>query len=181
MLIAMAGLPGTGKSTLAARLGAELRAISLNKDEVRAVLFPPSVVDYSRTQDDLVMQAIYGAAACILRGHCERVVILDGRTFLRNYQIRDLAALGDEVGQPAQIIECVCADEVVRSRLEVDQERGTHPAGNRTYDLYCAVKAQAEPLTFPHLVVDTGVLNVDECVRRCLEYLRPGERGVSTP
>jgi predicted kinase len=171
MLIAMAGLPGTGKSTLAARLKAELQAILLNKDEVRAVLFPQPALDYSRTQDDLVMQAIYSATACILRGHPERVVILDGRTFLRSYQVHDLAALALEVGQPARIIECVCADEVARARLVVDQRQGTHPAGNRTYDLYCTVKAQAEPLTFPHLVVDTGVLNVEECVRRCLEYL----------
>ncbi len=171
MLIAMAGLPGTGKSTLAARLAAELGAVLLNKDEVRAVLFPPPVLDYSREQDDLVMGAIYAAAATILRGHPQRVVILDGRTFLRGYQVRDLTALGTAVGEPARIIECVCADDVVRARLEADLETGTHPAGNRTYDLYRAVQAQAEPLTVPHLVLDTGVLSVEECVRRCLRYV----------
>ena len=69
MLIVMAGLPGTGKSTLAGRLAAELGGVVLNKDAVRALLFPPPVLDYSREQDDLVMQAIYAAAANILRGH----------------------------------------------------------------------------------------------------------------
>ncbi len=67
MLIAMAGLPGTGKSTLAERLKAELGAVVLNKDEVRAVLFPPPVLDYSAAQDDLCMAAIYAAAAAIIR------------------------------------------------------------------------------------------------------------------
>jgi predicted kinase len=172
MLIAMAGLPGTGKSTLAGRLAAELGAVLLNKDEVRAVLFPPPVLDYSREQDDLVMGAIYAATAVILRDHPQRVVILDGRTFLRSYQVQDLTALGATIGEPARIIECVCADEVVRARLERDLEIGTHPAGNRTYDLYRTVKARAEPLTLPHLMLDTGLLGVEECVRRCLGYVR---------
>ena len=66
MLIAMAGLPGTGKSTLAAPLASDL-GVLLNKDDVQALLFPPPVLDYSREQDDLVMQAIYAAAADIAR------------------------------------------------------------------------------------------------------------------
>src|SRR5690242_18237303 len=41
MLIAMAGLPGTGKSAIAARLAAELDAVALSKDDVRGALFPP--------------------------------------------------------------------------------------------------------------------------------------------
>jgi adenylylsulfate kinase len=39
MLIAMAGLPGTGKSTLANALANALGAAVLNKDRVRAALF----------------------------------------------------------------------------------------------------------------------------------------------
>jgi adenylylsulfate kinase len=52
MLIAMAGLPGSGKSTLAARLEERLGAVVLDKDRVRAALFPPRVLDYSAAQDD---------------------------------------------------------------------------------------------------------------------------------
>jgi predicted kinase len=172
MLIAMAGLPGTGKSTLAGRLAQELGAAVLDKDRVRAALFPPPVLDYSAAQDDLVMAAIYGAAAHTLRTRARQAVILDGRTFLRPGQVDALLALGASLGEVPRILECVCADEIARARLERDQARGAHPAGNRTYALYLSLKAAAGPIPVPHLTLDTGRLPLEECVRHCLEYLR---------
>jgi predicted kinase len=174
MLIAMAGLPGTGKSTLAEHLAEALGGVVLGKDPVRAALFPPPVLDYSREQDDLSMAAVYGAAAYVRRTHPERPMLLDGRTFLRAYQVRDLLALAASLNEPPHLIECVCTDEVARQRLEQDQARGAHPAGNRTYELYLTVKAAAEPIAIPHLVLDTGRTPLEECVARCLEYLGRG-------
>ena len=69
---------------------------------------------------------------------------------------------------------CVCDDTVAKERLERDLARGGHPAGNCTFALYLSLKAAAEPITVPHLVLDTGKLPMDECVRRCLEYLGVG-------
>src|SRR3954447_16212343 len=100
MLIAMAGLPGSGKSRLAACLEERLGAVVLDKDRVRAALFPPRVLDYSAIQDDISMAAIYQAAAAILGGNPRQAVILDGRTFLRPGQMQsllDLAASLNEV------------------------------------------------------------------------------------
>jgi predicted kinase len=172
MLVAMAGLPGSGKSTLAARLAAELGAVVLSKDEVRAALFPPPVRDYSAEQDDLCMDAVYRAAATIRRAFPERAVILDGRTFQRASQVRDLLDLAACLGEPVRLIECVCDDVVAQRRLEAG--RAGHPAGNRTFDLYRALREGADPITVPRLVLDTGRLTPDECVRRCLAYLRGG-------
>jgi predicted kinase len=172
VLIAMAGLPGSGKSTIAACLERELGAVVLDKDRVRAALFPPRVLDYSAVQNDTAMAAIYQAAAGILGTNPRQVVILDGRTFLRHHQVRDLLALASSLGEPPRIIECCCDDAVARERLERDLARGGHPAGNRTFALYQEVKAAAEPLPVPHLVLDTGHLSLEECVRQCLEYLR---------
>ncbi|HVS40475.1 MAG TPA: ATP-binding protein [Gemmataceae bacterium] len=174
MLIAMAGLPGTGKSTLAGRLAAELPAVVLNKDAVRAVLFPPPVLDYSAGQDDVSMAAVYSAAGHIHRRNPRQAVILDGRTFSRAYQMRDLLALAASVGEAPRLIECVCADEVARGRLESDLARGGHPAGNRTFALYLERKAAAEPIAPPRLTLDTGATDLEECVRRCLAWLRGG-------
>ena len=174
MLIAMAGLPGTGKSTLAQSLTEQLGAVLLSKDAVRAALFPPPVLDYSAEQDDLSMSAVYSAAAYVLRTFPGRPVILDGRTFLRAYQVRDLLHLAASVHLSPRVIECVCDDEVARRRLDEDLARGSHPAGNRTYALYQALKARAEPVPVPHLTLDTGRLSPEECVRRCLAYLRGG-------
>jgi predicted kinase len=170
----MAGLPGTGKSTLAACLERGLGAAVLSKDRVRAALFPPPVLDYSDVQDDVTMDAVYRAAAAVLRADPRGAVIIDGRTFLRPGQVRSLLELATPLGERPHIIECVCDDEVARERLERDLARGGHPAGNRTFALYQSLKAAAEPITLPHLVLDTGRTPPEECVRRCLEYLGCG-------
>lgn len=171
MLIALAGLPGTGKSTLARRLAAELGGVVLSKDNVRTTLFPPPVLDYSREQDDLAMGAIYAAAVHILATDPGRPVILDGRTYSKRYQVDALLGAAEAAGQSARVIECVCSDEVARERLERDAEAGTHPAGNRTFELYREVKARTEPLAVPRLVLDTGAVPLDECVRRAVEWV----------
>jgi predicted kinase len=63
MLIAMAGLPGTGKSTLAHHLAHALAAIVLDKDVIRAALFPPAWVEYSTEQDDFCMSVMFRVSA----------------------------------------------------------------------------------------------------------------------
>jgi hypothetical protein len=61
---------------------------------------------------------------------------------------------------------------VAKQRLEDDLAKGIHPAKNRTYALYLAVKARAEPIQLPHLVLDTGQMTVEACLQRCLLYLQ---------
>lgn len=171
MLIVMAGLPAAGKTSLAAALQKALGAVVLNKDTVRAVLFPAPVLDYSTAQDDVCMAAIYQATTVILRNSPRQAVILDGRTYLRSYQIGDVLALAAALKTPAKIIECVCADDVAKARLESDRTHGVHPAGNRTFALYLSLKAAAEPIAVPHLMLDTGKTSLEECVKRSLTFL----------
>ncbi len=172
MLIAMAGLPGSGKSTIAACLEKELDAVVLDKDRVRAVLFPPRVLDYSAVQDDISMAALFQAAAAILRARPQQVVILDGRTFVRPGQVQSLLDLAASVQEQPRIIQCVCDDAVAFDRLARDLAEGRHPARNRTSALYQALKAETVPIPIPHLRIDTGRLPLEDCVRQCLSYLR---------
>ena len=65
MLIAMAGLPGSSKSTRATCLEEWPGTVVLNKDQVRAARFPPHVLNYSAVQVDIAMGAIYQAVRAI--------------------------------------------------------------------------------------------------------------------
>ena len=56
---------------------------------------------------------------------------------------------------PLKLIECVCSDATALARLAHDIETGAHPAQNRDATLYHAIKAHFEPITIPHLTVDT--------------------------
>ena len=66
MIILMAGLPGTGKSTLARELAHRTDGAVLGKDEVRAALFAPEDIEYSVAQDDFVMDIMLQAATYLL-------------------------------------------------------------------------------------------------------------------
>ncbi len=176
MLIVMAGLPGTGKSTLARLLADSLGAggvgvTILDKDVVRAALFCPSEIEYSTRQDDFCVDVILQAAEYILRKDSHKHVILDGRTFSRCYQVDAVRAFASKLGVPCALIECVCSDETVHQRLERDVAERRHPATNRNYEMYLSVKARAEPIEGPKLVVNTED-ELEQCVQRGLEYVR---------
>jgi adenylylsulfate kinase len=171
MIVVMAGLPGTGKSSIAAQLQKRFDALVLNKDEVRSKLFSKEKIDYSRGQDDLCMKVIYLVAECVLRANPEKTVIIDGRTFSKRYQVEQLLSHGSSLKVKPAIIECVCDDAVAKERLENDLRKGVHPAGNRTYRLYSALKANAEPITADRLVIDTGKESLKESMERCAEYV----------
>jgi len=171
VLIVMAGLPGTGKSTLAVRLAEMLGGVVLSKDVVRSALFPAPALDYSPEQDEIAITAVYSAAKYILASPSARPVFIDGRTFSKSGQLDAPIALAEELGTPLRVIECVCADEIACARIAADHAAGTHPAGNRTPDLYARSKADAVPLDVPRLALDTGALTLDECIARAIVYL----------
>jgi predicted kinase len=175
MLIVMAGLPGTGKSTLARRLVDRLvdrgaSAVILDKDVVRAALFGPAEIEYSTRQDDLCVDVMLQASEYMLRKDPDKIILLDGRTFSRRYQVDVVRAFASRLGVRSFLIECVCSDETVRQRLERDVAEGRHLAANRDYAMYLSVKARFEPIEGPKLVIDTGE-DLGRSVERCLEYM----------
>jgi len=172
MLIVMAGLPGTGKSTLARQLAERLHATILSKDTVRHALFSPELVEYSTEQDDFVVDLLLRAAEYIWRRRRDQIIILDGRTFSRGSQRQHVIDFAERQHQRWRIIECVCSDEMARERLM--QSDPDHPAGNRTPELYDEVKRRWEPIPEPKLLVRT-----DEEVKleEVLAALRRGDLG----
>ncbi len=166
----MAGLPGTGKSTLARELAARTCGRVLSKDKFRHAIFSPEEIEYSSAQDDFCLQIMVETAGYLLARNPARTVLLDGRPFSRRYQIENVLAAADCLNQPWRILECVCSEETARRRLESDASTGAHPAGNRDYSLYLGVKARFETITFPKTVIDTD-LEVEVCVQRALQIL----------
>ncbi|WP_229399917.1 AAA family ATPase [Micromonospora okii] len=158
MIVQLAGLPGTGKSSLAAALHAHLgHGLVLDKDHVRAALYAASgQVTYSRDQDDFVVSLLHQAAHEYLSRQPDATVILE-RTCTRRYQIDAVVRLAAGLHQPLAIIRCWCPEPVARARLDADQQHGQHPAANRDFALYQRLRATADPITVPalHLRTDT--------------------------
>ena len=167
----MAGLPGTGKSTLARELAARTLGRVLSKDEIRHAIFLPDEIEYSTRQDDYCMQVMLETAGYLLTKDPARVMFLDGRPFSRRYQIENVIASAASLQQPWRILECVCSEETARRRLVADADADTHPAGNRDYQLYLDVKSRFEAITHAKTVIDTE-LPLQTCVQQALAALR---------
>ena len=166
MIVAMAGLPGAGKSTLAGALAPRLHAVVLDKDRIRAGLFPPSHVHYTDDQNDFCVDVMYRTAEWLLRRGHASVVILDGCTYTRASQIVGLRRMASALGEPLRVIECTCDDQLALARIAGD---ANHPAGNRDSALYWELQAAAHAITGPKLVVDTG-RPIAACVADCMAY-----------
>lgn len=171
MIILMAGLPGTGKSTLARELGARTQGRVLSKDEFRHSLFLPHEIEYSPRQDDFCQTLMLETAGYLLRRDPARMIFLDGRPFSRRYQIENVLQAAAPLHQPWRILECVCSEEAARHRLEKDSAASTHPAGNRDYQLYLEVKARFETITLAKTVIDTEQ-PLATCIEQALAALR---------
>lgn len=170
MIVAMAGLPGSGKSTLALALAPKLPAVVLNKDIVRAALFPSDEIEHSIHQDDFVVGVLLQVAEYYFQKDPGRHVILDGRTFSKKVQVDTLVKYSHEHRRELRVIYCACSDEVALARIERDMASREHLASNRDYNLYLRLKGLADPLRVPHLYLDTTE-PLETCVLRCLEYL----------
>ena len=165
----MAGLPGTGKTTLARELARLTRGCVLSKDEIRTALFSPNDIEYSAVQDDFVVEVMLKTARFQFDKSTSRHVFLDGRTFSRRYQIDRVLEVARELDQPWVILECACSDESARRRLDLEADP-THPAHNRNFTLYLEVEDRFEPITHAKTILDTDQ-PLAECVQQALEAL----------
>lgn len=175
MIIAFAGLPGSGKSYFAEWIAKRHPSfVVLDKDIVRSSLFPGDMTDYTSEQDDFCIDVILRAAKYLLAHHGDCHVIVDGRTFTRNYQVRQVMEAAQEMHVPCLFVDFVCDDESIRKRIE--EQKATHHAKNRDFSLYLDLKAKAEPLTVPHLTLESdGSQTLEEREEEFLRYVETGK------
>jgi predicted kinase len=166
--VIFAGLPGTGKSTLARVMAERLGAAVLDKDRVRGALFPGALTDYSAEQDQLCMRAMVEAAAYLTERRRVKYIFFDGRTFSKQAQIEEVLLAAERAGARWRILHVTCADAVAEERLAAHDP--SHPAQNRDPALYRRIKQHFEPILQAKLEVDT-TLGIDRQLEAVEAYL----------
>ena len=151
-LVVVAGLSGTGKSAVGARLAARTGWVLLNSDRVRKELAgmaptarPASTAEterlYSPAMSARTYQALFdGAAAGLANG---RGVILDA-TFLRRIDRDGARELARRQQVPVLIVECRLDDSEVRRRIAA-RIRADRDASDATWAVYQNQQRHADP------------------------------------
>jgi adenylylsulfate kinase len=142
----------------------------LDKDVIRAALFPPAHIEYSLAQDDFCQQIMLETAAYLRAKDPALHVLLDGRTFSRRYQRARVIEFCAQLGAAWAMLECVCAEQTALARLAQAAAAHTHLAANRTAELYQQIRQTWEPIDCTKLTIDTDA-SLDRCVEHALRYV----------
>ncbi|MEH0821116.1 MULTISPECIES: AAA family ATPase [unclassified Micromonospora] len=152
VLVAFAGLPAVGKSTLAQRVGAALGAPVLPVDPVERALARHGLV--GDVPGMVAYQAVAGLAEVQLGLGLSVVVDAVNPVASARGLWHDLA---ERAGVPLRLVEVHCGDEAEhRRRVEARLPAEPDPL-TPTWDQTLLRRAEYEPIIGPRLVVDTSV------------------------
>jgi hypothetical protein len=145
-LVVVCGVPGAGKTTVAAEIAARLKAPRLRTDVVRKELFPTP--DYTDAETEAVYAELFERARDRLTGGD---VVLDA-TF-RTADLRNGARGAAATAEAAfRLVYVECADTVVRERIRAR----TDDASDADVRVYEQIRETYEPVADPDLVVDNS-------------------------
>ncbi|MBM3947392.1 MAG: ATP-binding protein [SAR202 cluster bacterium] len=152
VLVMLVGLPGTGKTTFAARLAERFPLAVVESDAMRKTLFPRPT--YSPAESRRVFAAIHEVLGRLL---AERVPALLDATNLVEANRRELYQIAEGAGARLFIVRLTAPDEVVRRRLaERLATRAVAENSDAGWAVYEKLRKRQSPLTRPHVELDTS-------------------------
>ena len=172
-LVALCGLPGTGKSHFAAALSRRIPCLVLGSDRMRKVLAPQP--RYTREEHARVFRAAHLLLEDLL-GQGHRVVFdATNLTERAREPLREIAA---RVGVPLVLVQFDAPPTLVRQRL-ARRSRGEidDTWSDADWRIYCRLYPGQEPVAGPHFDVDSS-RSIGGVVEELAETL---ERGMSRP
>ena len=147
----LSGLPGSGKTTFARKLAAQVPLAILESDALRKALVTRP--NYSTRESKRLFAAIHMLAYELLM---EGISVLVDATNLRESNRAELHALAERAGVRLFLVGIEAPQEVIRERLE---QRTMHPdpqdASTADWRVYRRMSATAEPISRPHMTVNT--------------------------
>ena len=165
MLIAMAGLPAAGKSSIAAGVGGALSCPVVAVDPIEAAL------RRSIDRDQPTGLAAYLVAEAVADGILAlgQTVIVDAVNAVEPAR-RQWRALADRHRVRLAVIEVVCSSPALHRRRLEERDRGIEGLDEPTWAAIERVRAEYEPWTGRRLVLDSAA-ELTGNVKRALEFI----------
>lgn len=160
-VIAVFGLPGSGKSFFARHLAEHLQAAYFNTDLIRNQLQKRG--QYQPSDKQAVYAYLFDQLQQALRQ--DQKVVVDG-TFFRQALRQQLVAAAGAEGGIVRWIEVQASPTLVHERLA-----RTRTDSEADWTVYELVKAQFEPLDSPHLILHSTNDNLARLLEEALKYL----------
>ncbi len=162
MLIAVFGLPGSGKSYFASHLSRKVNALYLSSDVLRKQLL--SDPNYSPAEKERIYENLFSKASLAIEN--DHKVVLDA-TFHSEERRAELGRMCTRLKASLYWIEVVADEELIRKR--VSRKRKNSDAD---FSVYQKIKAWFEPLKEDHLVLKSTNNNLEEMLAKALSYLQ---------
>lgn len=116
-LVILAGLPGSGKTTLSSWLAKEHGFTVSSRDVIRAAMFPRC--SYTAAEKANAFEAMKLAIKTML--DLGLAVVTDGICFSSTVGVEEVRAVGAAAGVPIDIIDCRCTVPIAQARVEHDR------------------------------------------------------------
>ncbi|MBL7809963.1 MAG: AAA family ATPase [Saprospiraceae bacterium] len=161
MLVLIAGLPGTGKTTIARTFAAMSGAVHLNSDVLRKDL--GLMGQYNEKEKQLVYKALL---KCTEDGLKEgKTVVVDSTFYLRSIR-EPFEFLAKTIDIPLIWVEIKAAERILQERLQKPR-----PDSEADFFVYEKIRDQFEPLEEPHLCINSGLETPESAAKKILQYL----------
>ena len=146
-LIVVAGLPGTGKSTTARRLGKSLDNYELiEQNEIRRKMDYRSMPS-PKEQEPVLEEINRLVQICLNNG--KGVVVESAHS--RAYRRHQLYGIASSCGAEAVALGCVCSEELSRRRIESRDEGDELISDPTDFEVYSRIKQKWENIEWDFL------------------------------
>ncbi len=151
-ILMMAGLPGSGKSSIVHSLAALVDCVVVSTDSVRQQM------SHHPTYTLAAMSLVYEVCYAVIRRRLQQGqrVVFDASNYLSSRRQR-LCNIAAETNTPVAVCYVQAAQEVVEARLRqrINGVRGQGDISQADWSVYVWMRDNHEPLRREHLVLDT--------------------------
>lgn len=161
MIVIVSGLPGSGKSYFAGKLSGRLGAAYVNSDHVRRDMHASG--KYSFDDKLMVYREMARRASKLIEENKD--VVIDA-TFYHHTMREMFVKLARLYKVPLFLIEVTADEALISQRLKTPREYSE--AG---FDVYEKIRDDFEGITMPHLTLESTNRNIDEMLKKGLQYI----------